>query len=152
MSIKNNWLNLLNYLNKKQLRQATNIINKWPIVLDYKDKIKYTALMHLTRLNLINLTTYCLSIYKDNINQQDIFGYTALHYAALSENTILANILISNGADISIKNNDGDTPTHIAARCGHLNMLKFLLLKSKDIKYQNLIHKALCISFLECNY
>lgn len=46
------------------------------------------------------------------INNQDIYGNTALHYAARNKHEKAIEILLSAGADIQIKNNDGITPLH----------------------------------------
>lgn len=42
-------------------------------------------------------------------------GFTALHLAAIRNYTPIAKILIKNGAEPYAKNNEGDTPAHLAA-------------------------------------
>ena len=41
--------------------------------------------------------------------------------------------LIENGADVNIKDNDGDTPLHYAASGGHLDVVKFLVENGADV-------------------
>jgi ankyrin repeat protein len=53
-----------------------------------------------------------------DLNNVDSFGYTALHYAALAEDTSSCYMLISKGASTSIANDDGETPFMLASLCG----------------------------------
>ena len=50
---------------------------------------------------------------KNNINEQDLDGNTALHRATTAEEV---EMLIKKGADQTIQNNNGDTPLHLAAK------------------------------------
>jgi len=45
-----------------------------------------------------------------NVNQQDILGNTALHYAVMTKNKFYIKQLLSNQADVHIKNNEGKSP------------------------------------------
>jgi len=58
----------------------------------------------------INKTKVKQLIKISDINTQDDKGNTMLHYAAQRSNEKLAKLLIKNGANKAIKNNDGDTP------------------------------------------
>jgi hypothetical protein len=49
-----------------------------------------------------------------DINIQDFFGHTALHWAAYAGNEKAAELLIKNGANKKIKNNEGDFPYYWA--------------------------------------
>ena len=44
------------------------------------------------------------------VNEQDNNGYSAIHAAASYGHEELIRYLISNGADVNLKDNDGDTP------------------------------------------
>lgn len=50
------------------------------------------------------------------VNGGDIFGYTPLHVAALNENTQCVQILINNGADVSVKTKGGNSALGIIVR------------------------------------
>ena len=52
-----------------------------------------------------------------SVDACDYFGSTALHYAALWGQHDIAEILIRNSADITLKNHSGDTPYDLAQRC-----------------------------------
>lgn len=50
------------------------------------------------------------------VNGGDIFGYTPLHVAALNESTQCVQILINNGADVSVKTKGGNSALGIIVR------------------------------------
>ncbi|GFG39343.1 hypothetical protein Cfor_08296 [Coptotermes formosanus] len=60
--------------------------------------------------------TDLLITYGACVNGGDIFGYTPLHVAALNENTKCVQILINNGADVSVKTKGGNSALGIIVR------------------------------------
>lgn len=58
----------------------------------------------------------------------------AVMYAALTNNFDSVNFLLEVGADTSIPNTDGETPLHLAAKYGLIDIVKILLTKQTDIK------------------
>jgi len=56
-----------------------------------------------------------------DINAADAFGMTPLHYAA-SQNVKVAKVLLANGAQVNVRNEDGDTALAYAMRRGHPEM------------------------------
>ena len=59
-----------------------------------------------------------------DVNSQDEYGCTVLHYAVDGTHTNLAEMLIvTYGADASIKDNEGNTPVDVALRVGDPAML-----------------------------
>jgi len=61
-----------------------------------------------------------------NVDQQDSSGATALHYAAVSDNPIGAQILLEFGADPNIKTNAGYTPLSTASNSGNGQVIAVL--------------------------
>ncbi|KAJ2868105.1 hypothetical protein GGH94_000373 [Coemansia aciculifera] len=61
---------------------------------------------------------------KTLVNAKDQSGYTPLHAAASWKQPKLLEFLIKNGGDVSITDNDGDTPLHI---CEDLECAQLLL-------------------------
>lgn len=61
------------------------------------------------------------------LNQKDVFGCTALHYAAREGNLKTVQSLLDLGSSISVRNNDNQSALHFAARYGRYNTVKFLL-------------------------
>lgn len=56
---------------------------------------------------------------KVNLNTRDVlFGNTPLHEAVRGGNDEIASLLLENGADPELKNNDGDTALHLYAKRG----------------------------------
>ena len=65
-------------------------------------------------------------------------GDTALILAGWSTNNFeLVKLLVSNGADVNIANNNGDTPTIDAAYLGKIENLRFLLKNGADTSRKN---------------
>lgn len=54
-------------------------------------------------------------------------GYSALHYACWGGMLVSAKYLLKRGASVAKKNNDGYTPLVIAARCGKVEIVEYLL-------------------------
>merc|ERR1712151_15782 len=54
------------------------------------------------------------SVAVGRMNAQDESGDTALHYAVLTENLEIGELLIKRNADPSIENKEGDTPLALA--------------------------------------
>ncbi|XP_021931122.1 transient receptor potential channel pyrexia-like [Zootermopsis nevadensis] len=66
-------------------------------------------------LNAYEITDLLIKHGAD-VNTGDIFGYTPLHVAALNENTQCVKLLISNGADVSVKTKGGNPALGIIVR------------------------------------
>jgi len=67
-----------------------------------------------------------------NINKCDVYGYTALHYAAQHGNLEIVVMLLNKGMEVNL-NNCGATPLHRAAYAGHYQCCKALLMANADI-------------------
>jgi hypothetical protein len=61
-----------------------------------------------------------------DVSVADIFGWTALHFAALQDHAAVVLLLIQHGADVSSMNNDGDTPEDVATCFLHLHVAAML--------------------------
>ena len=61
----------------------------------------------------------------------------ALHWACRNGQTDTALELIDRGAEVSAKNNDGDTPLHCACRNGHTEIVQILIARGADISAKN---------------
>jgi pectate lyase len=70
---------------------------------------------------------------------------TALHYASEKGHQDVAELLIANGANVNIKNDDGQTPLDIAVRRGRKDIVKLLQVKVADSS----IHMAAFIGNLD---
>ena len=74
-----------------------------------------------------------------DIDQTDRDGRTVLHWMAMTipEQPELVTMLLENGADVSARNRDQNTPLHYAAERGALKTMEILLSKGADISAKN---------------
>ena len=64
-------------------------------------------------------------------------GCTAVYQALLNANLRVAELLISNGADINMPDEDGCTPLMSACACGKSDVFDFLLKNGADVTRRN---------------
>ena len=69
---------------------------------------------------------------KDYINDVDKKNLTPLHHAVSEGHIEIVNYLLSNKADVSVKNNQGWNVYHIASNKGNLKILQELIMHNKD--------------------
>jgi ankyrin repeat protein len=84
--------------------------------------IRKRGLKHLDRV--LNETSEACVL----VNQGDQYGRTAIHLAALSQDTEIAGKLIEKGAVVNAQDDDGETPLHLAENS---KMISFLLREGK---------------------
>jgi TonB family protein len=68
---------------------------------------------------------------------RDVFGNTALHYAAAFGRTKILGELIAQGADINATNESGMTPLMVATCTAHLDAVSLLLQNGAKTKYRD---------------
>ena len=69
--------------------------------------------------------------------KNDFGGNTPLHYAALLKEKDITELLISYGADVNLKNNEGSMPLHWSAKHGNNAVYQFLISKGADANAKN---------------
>ena len=83
------------------------------------------------------------------INQRNKGGATALHIACRESNLEIAKILIDNGANVNIQDNEGWTPLMRASIANNSDLVEYLLLKGAKANLLNsqnesaLVHSAI---------
>ncbi|CAG9817853.1 unnamed protein product [Phaedon cochleariae] len=70
------------------------------------------------------------------------FGDTPLHVAALHDDLCCLQILVDNGGDVNIQDNEGKTPLHVAAGEGHSDCLRILVDSGGDVNIQDIYGKT----------
>jgi ankyrin repeat protein len=69
-----------------------------------------------------------------DVNSRDVFDDNAgLHWAARQGQAEMARLLISNGADLDIRNRAGETPLHGAASEGQKELVVILIAHGADV-------------------
>lgn len=72
--------------------------------------------------------------YSLNINEKTIDGATPLLVSVALRRSDIAKILIYNGADVNIPDNEGLTPLHLACQEGDIELVKLLIEKGANIR------------------
>jgi len=83
--------------------------------------------------NSIELARLLIDKGVKEINYQDKFGYTALHYASKKGNLEIVKLLVVAGANPKIQEKYGFTPLHEAAENDNVEVLEYLLERGGDI-------------------
>lgn len=71
------------------------------------------------------------------MDEKNVYGGTALHYACSKGHSEVIGILLANGADIEARTNSGWTPLHTAAAKGFDKAVKVLLGNGANSASQN---------------
>ena len=104
-----------------------------------QDNNGQTPLVHAlsqSKLNTSNIL-YLINIKDVNVNLPSTYNETALHFAAYRGEVEIMQALISRGAKIGCKTNDGNTPLHLAVSGNNLDCVVCLLNHGADISEVN---------------
>ena len=83
------------------------------------------ALIEATKLGDVDSVKSLIEKGAD-VNTENDWGCTPLHYAADSGYVDIAKLLIEHGADVNAKDSDGWTPLHYALKNGHTDVAELL--------------------------
>lgn len=108
---------------------------------DVRLEQNYTVLINAGRRGHTELTEFLLDQNIDaqtvDVNAQNDYGYTALHWAAEENHISTVKTLLERGADIESRNKYLDTPLLKASKNGHFQMVKLLLDWNVNFDCQN---------------
>ncbi|KAI5528680.1 spectrin binding, partial [Trichomonas vaginalis G3] len=108
-----------------------NNLQSFLVYLDQTNDIN-TCFVYSSNFHLSSLLEYFISNGAD-INSNDEYGCTSLHYAARENSKETAEILISNGADVDAEDKDGCTPLHLAASNNWKETAEILISNGADV-------------------
>ncbi|KAG2393385.1 hypothetical protein C9374_006916 [Naegleria lovaniensis] len=143
-----------NNINSNQFADASTFSNKcYDQSLFYSGKVTdecgFTVLHHATARGLFELCQYLVANSVCNIDAQDNFGRTALHWAVYASEVLVALYLVNNGASLCTKDEVGDNLLHIACRYASADFVKSFmstLLKYDDNQFTNTSNISLLLS------
>ena len=72
-----------------------------------------------------------------DVNEQDVYGWSNLHWSTFFGKYGQCQDLISAGADVNMPDEHGFTPLFVAARRGHLDIIQLLLESGADVHRRN---------------
>ncbi|GIY83976.1 ANK_REP_REGION domain-containing protein [Caerostris darwini] len=114
--------------------------------MSHKDIVKLLLLKgaDILKADQFNITPICIIIsngFRDilinekvNINFTDVNGFTALHLGAFFGNLSFIEYCVqTNISDINVKNNEGETPLHLASRHNFQHIVSFLIDEGAEI-------------------
>ena len=84
----------------------------------------------------------------------DADGRTALHHAALSDDTEVLRQLAAGGGDVNKADEGGWAPLHVAASAGRLSAVEVLLMSGADVAASTsaaIIRPSLRLRFSACS-
>ena len=82
---------------------------------------------------------YALNNYADiNAKDDDVKGWTALHYASLYDHIEIVELLLREGANVNATDEWDQTALHHASSQGHPEVVKLLLAAGADVNAKNL--------------
>ena len=85
---------------------------------------------------IISVTETALRLGFD-VNKQDKYCNTALHWASMNGHTDIAKLLLDSGADVNTQNKYYNTPLHLSSINGYTSIVKLLLDSGADVNTQN---------------
>ncbi|CAG8069864.1 unnamed protein product [Penicillium nalgiovense] len=88
----------------------------------------YAALLGLTQT-----VSFLIQHGKHRLNEKGILGRTALLAACEKGNIKITEMLLENGADVTIPDNEGRQPVYVASWDGHIEIVQLLLERNVDV-------------------
>ncbi len=106
------------------VKEARQIVERWPDILLLTDRHGKTALHLATRHD--DVVAMLLAHGADVDARDDVFEETPLHWAVRRNRLHVVELLIEYGADVNARSAHGDTPLSIATRYGRSRIVAAL--------------------------
>ena len=108
---------------------ARTLVNASNTDVDMPNARGQTPMMMAAKTNNLSLVELLGQQNAIDIDTQDNEGCTSLHYASQHASLKVVSILLAKGADMTIKNNSGESSLILAAREGNRDIFMGLMLK-----------------------
>lgn len=111
-----------------------NYLSSGKVNVDDKNIFGSNALMAASQTGNVDLVKLLVEKYNANVNVKNKYGRTALMLADYSSYDIM-KILLSNGADVHVRNSDGSTTLMLVAGCydNYVEVVKLLISYGADV-------------------
>lgn len=103
-------------------------------LLDVRIGDRRSTIHHVARLGDIHLLQQILNDQRDEVNDKDDHGQTALCVASQHGHTVVVHALLVTGADVNLPDKKGFTPLMLSARTGFADTVKVLIDHGADVE------------------
>jgi ankyrin repeat protein len=142
---------------ESDLDEFTPLPKRTALQFGERFEIKSPNLIHLIRdpSTSLSVIQQHLELNPSEIDSvEELFNWTALHYAVFHNRSDVVNLLCEKGADLNIQNKHGLTPVLCAAEKNFTSIVRILVKKGANIKITDnqgfsLLHKAVLSSNLD---
>jgi hypothetical protein len=120
------------------LEMVQNIIRNGGVNIEWKNPAnRYTALHIASLIGHIPVVNFLIQS-GSNVNVQERYGFTPLHFATYNGGNLpLVELLLENGANPNIQNMNVDTPLQLAVQSGNKEIVRALLAGGADRTIKN---------------
>jgi ankyrin repeat protein len=108
------------------LGEVQRLVGDDPGLLNAKDPLTYTPLMHASREGHVGVVRWLVD-QGAALDERHRDGYTALGLASSGGHTPVVRLLLEGGGDPTIADDNGQTPLIDASEGGHLEIVRCLL-------------------------
>ena len=128
--------------------------NRLNLLLEHKADVeilnneKMTALQMAVLSGTVQNYETLAKVTSDQTQKKNKSNDTLLHLAVIGDDYELVEKFITNVEFLNFKNNDGQTPLHLAAK-KNAKIFKLLLVKVLDCGFQNIINEDIIINILK---
>jgi len=127
------------FINNHQYEMVEKKLIENPCIIDERDAIENTPLMHACQSSNVNIVKLLLK-YGSNVNAKNRLGSTALHFACINSNIEIIDLLFNCGACYHIKTVSGKIPMDYAIFWNNYEVIEYLTKYKEKMKLISIIN------------